>query len=108
MHLWPRSLYWVSRYIERAENVARLINVNNMLMMDLPKGVSAGWEPLVDIIGARKAYLENGGVPFLDADYTVFGQVVEGLEVIDAIAKTATGAGDRPVEDVTMQIRVIN
>ncbi|WP_413692222.1 alpha-E domain-containing protein [Pseudoalteromonas sp. KJ10-2] len=53
------TLYWVSRYIERAENVARLINVNNMLMMDLPKGVSAGWEPLVDIIGARKAYLET-------------------------------------------------
>jgi uncharacterized alpha-E superfamily protein len=53
------TLYWVSRYIERAENVARLINVNNMLMMDLPKGVSTGWEPLVDIIGARKAYLET-------------------------------------------------
>jgi uncharacterized alpha-E superfamily protein len=53
------TLYWVARYIERAENVARLINVNNMLMMDLPKGVSAGWEPLVDIIGARKAYQET-------------------------------------------------
>jgi peptidyl-prolyl cis-trans isomerase B (cyclophilin B) len=56
----------------------------------------------------RKAYLENGGVPFLDADYTVFGQVVEGLEVIDAIANAATDGRDRPVEDVTMQIRVIN
>lgn len=53
------TLYWVSRYIERAENVARLINVNNMLMMDLPKGVSTGWEPLIDIIGARKSYQET-------------------------------------------------
>jgi uncharacterized alpha-E superfamily protein len=53
------TLYWMSRYIERAENVARLINVNNMLMMDLPKGVSTGWEPLVDIIGARESYLET-------------------------------------------------
>ena len=53
------TLYWVSRYIERAENVARLINVNNLLMMDLPKGVSTGWEPLVDIIGAREAYQET-------------------------------------------------
>jgi uncharacterized alpha-E superfamily protein len=53
------TLYWVSRYIERAENVARLINVNNMLMMDLPKGVSTGWEPLIDIIGAREAYQET-------------------------------------------------
>lgn len=53
------TLYWMSRYIERAENVARLINVNNMLMMDLPKGVTTGWEPLIDIIGARKDYQEN-------------------------------------------------
>ncbi|PLT23236.1 alpha-E domain-containing protein [Pseudoalteromonas sp. MelDa3] len=53
------TLYWVSRYIERAENVARLINVNNLLMMDLPKGVCTGWEPLIDIIGVRKAYSEN-------------------------------------------------
>lgn len=53
------TLYWMSRYIERAENVARLINVNNMLMMDLPKGVGTGWEPLIDIIGVREAYQEN-------------------------------------------------
>ncbi|WP_413701008.1 alpha-E domain-containing protein [Psychromonas sp. KJ10-10] len=53
------TLYWMSRYIERAENVARLINVNNMLMMDLPKGVGTGWQPLIDIIGVRKAYEEN-------------------------------------------------
>lgn len=53
------TLYWMSRYIERAENVARLINVNNMLMMDLPKGVCTGWEPLIDIIGVRQAYEEN-------------------------------------------------
>ena len=53
------TLYWVARYVERAENVARLINVNNMLMMDLPKGVCTGWEPLIDIIGARKAYQEK-------------------------------------------------
>jgi len=53
------TLYWVARYVERAENVARLINVNNMLMMDLPKGVCTWWEPLIDIIGARKAYQEN-------------------------------------------------
>jgi len=53
------TLYWMSRYIERAENVARLINVHNMLMMDLPKGVTTGWEPLIDIIGARNDYVET-------------------------------------------------
>ena len=56
----------------------------------------------------RAAYLENGGVPFLDAEYTVFGQVVEGMDVIDKIASAKTLRGDRPVEDVTMKMRVVN
>lgn len=55
----------------------------------------------------RENYLENGGVPFLDQNYTVFGQVIEGLEVIDKIAATQTSSGDRPREDVTMKISLI-
>ncbi|MEM6770013.1 MAG: peptidylprolyl isomerase [Bacteroidota bacterium] len=55
----------------------------------------------------RANYLENGGVPFLDQNYTVFGQVIEGLEVIDKIAATPTGQSDRPLENVTMKISLI-
>ncbi|MBB4078899.1 peptidyl-prolyl cis-trans isomerase B (cyclophilin B) [Lewinella aquimaris] len=55
----------------------------------------------------REAYLQNGGVPFLDQNYTVFGQVIEGLDVIDKIAAVATGAGDRPKEDVSMKISLV-
>ena len=50
------TLYWSARYIERAENVARLVNINNLLLMDLPRGISPGWEPLIDIIGNRSLY----------------------------------------------------
>ena len=50
------TLYWTARYVERAENLARLINVNNLLLMDLPKGFSPGWEPLLDITGNREAF----------------------------------------------------
>ncbi|MCX4026206.1 alpha-E domain-containing protein [Endozoicomonas sp. SM1973] len=50
------TLYWMARYVERAENIARLVNVNNLLLMDLPKGVSPGWEPLIDIIGTRELF----------------------------------------------------
>ena len=55
----------------------------------------------------RKEYLEKGGTPFLDGGYTVFGQVIEGMDVIDQIARQKTRPGDRPVEDVKMTMRVI-
>ena len=55
----------------------------------------------------RKEYLELGGTPFLDQDYTVFGRVIKGLDVIDKIAATKTAPGDRPVKDVKMKMRVI-
>ena len=56
----------------------------------------------------RKKYLELGGTPALDAEYTVFGEVVEGFEVIDKIAVVPRDRADRPNEDVKMKIRMIN
>ncbi len=53
-------------------------------------------------------YEEQGGTPFLDGQYTVFGEVVEGLDVIDKIAAVRTAPGDRPVEDVKFSVKVID
>ena len=55
----------------------------------------------------REAYLEMGGTPFLDREYTVFGRVVEGLDVLDKIAGVQTDGRDRPVQDVAMKIKLI-
>lgn len=55
----------------------------------------------------RKLYKELGGRPDLDNEYTVFGEVVEGLDVIDKIAAVKTAPGDRPVEDVKMKVRIV-
>ena len=55
----------------------------------------------------KKTYTSLGGVPFLDYDYTVFGEVVEGLEVIDKIAKVQKDRFDRPFEDIKMTISII-
>ena len=55
----------------------------------------------------KDAYVNEGGVPFLDYEYTVFGQVIEGLEVIDKIAKVQKDRNDRPVEDVKMTISIV-
>lgn len=55
----------------------------------------------------KDAYVNEGGVPFLDYEYTVFGQVIEGLEVIDKIAKVQKDRYDRPIEDVKMTISIV-
>lgn len=54
------------------------------------------------------AYTSVGGTPHLDGDYTVFGQVIEGLEVIDKIAAVQCAPGDRPLEDVKMKMTVVD
>ena len=53
------NIYWMARYIERAENTARLIMVNTNLLLDLPKGVMPGWRPIIEIIGSEESYLSK-------------------------------------------------
>jgi len=55
----------------------------------------------------KAKYAEVGGTPFLDNQYTAFGEVVEGLDVIDKIGAAQTAPGDRPMQDIKMEIRVI-
>lgn len=55
----------------------------------------------------RIIYKTIGGTPFLDMDYTVFGEVESGMEVIDKIASVQKGNADRPLGDVRMKIEVI-
>ena len=80
----------------------------NMAKLDsLQKSVSAAVEekyknvpPFKYTEEQRKIYKTIGGTPFLDMNYTVFGEVVEGLDVVDKIDAVQTGPGDRPVNDV--------
>lgn len=56
----------------------------------------------------RKIYSAVGGTPFLDQNYTVFGEVIKGLEVIDKIAAVATDPNDRPLKNVRFKVRMLN
>jgi uncharacterized alpha-E superfamily protein len=56
------SMYWMSRYIERAENVARFVDVNLTLMLDLPSDSAQQWQPLVDITGDTMEFVTRYGV----------------------------------------------
>jgi len=55
-----------------------------------------------------KTYTTIGGTPHLDGSYTVFGEVVSGIEVVDKIASVKTDNNNRPIEDIRMFVRVLD
>ena len=55
----------------------------------------------------KEDYRTLGGAAFLDGQYTVFGRIVSGLDIIDKIAEVKKGQGDRPSEDIKMKIETI-
>ena len=80
------NIYWLARYVERAENTARLVRVNSHLVLDTPRGIEPGWEPLVDIAGLRKEFFsverepnERNIVRFLIGDAGNPGSIVSSL-----------------------------
>lgn len=80
------NIYWFGRYIQRAENTARLVSVNAQLLLDLPKKMQFGWQPLIDIVGAQQDFYrvydtqtEANVVRFLLLDMEYGGSVLTSL-----------------------------
>jgi uncharacterized alpha-E superfamily protein len=89
------NLCWFGRYLERAENTARIINVNSNLMLDLPKSISLGWEPIVDILSYRdlfysnhKEAVERNVINFMVADLKNQGSIISALSAARENART--------------------
>jgi peptidylprolyl isomerase/peptidyl-prolyl cis-trans isomerase B (cyclophilin B) len=72
-------------------------------LVALTKAAVAEQGPVRLTDAQREVYKTLGGTPHLDGQYTVFGEVVDGLDVVDKIQQTATGAGDRPKENVIVK-----
>lgn len=64
-------------------------------------------EPIIYTDEQYKIYETIGGTPHLDMDYTVFGEVIEGLDVLDKIAAVEKDKRDRPIEDIKMTIKIV-
>ena len=89
------SIYWLSRYMERAENVARFIDVNLQMMLDLPSGSNQQWQPLVSISGDDALYQAQYAAPsrenvikFLALDFRNPNSVVSCLRAARENART--------------------
>jgi len=88
-------IYWMARYLERAENTARIINVNANLLLDLPRNITPGWQPLIDITGGKKAFKqrrlvgnERNVVRFLTADLKNPSSLLSSLQYARENART--------------------
>ncbi|MDJ0738308.1 MAG: alpha-E domain-containing protein [Gammaproteobacteria bacterium] len=80
------NIYWLARYVERAENTARLVRVNTQLVLDTPSGIKPGWEPLVEITGLHEVFhaverepSERNIVRFLIGDANNPGSILSSL-----------------------------
>lgn len=60
------NIYWMARYVERAENIARLLDVNKKLILDAPSDQPASWAPLIAIMAEEKRFAERYGEPTSD------------------------------------------
>jgi peptidylprolyl isomerase len=89
-----------------ARNQKGLMKLQDELIEEAKKIVAQG-EPFKFTPEQEEAYTTVGGTPFLDNEYTVYGEVVDGFDVVEAIEKVKTNRSDRPNEDITMNISVL-
>ena len=110
-------IYWLSRYVERAENTARIVTVNANLLLDLPKGIAPGWRPLVDITGSNALFEEHYSdygelqvVRFLIGDERNSGSILSALVAarVPLAGEDVGGASGRTVSlDVATGVFVV-
>jgi cyclophilin family peptidyl-prolyl cis-trans isomerase len=108
--------YFNSLAAERKDSIQSLYKANNKagiesLQKELVSLTEAEFAKNPDKGGftaeQKKVYTTLGGTPFLDGDYTVFGEVIEGLDVVEKIQNCQTGNADRPKKDIMMKMKVV-
>jgi uncharacterized alpha-E superfamily protein len=110
------SVYWMARYIERAENVARFISVNLHLQLDLPLTPAHQWQPLIDTSGDAEEFKKRHGeatqanvIQFLTADPTnpnsIFSCVRAARENARSVRETISSSMWEQVNNIYLQMQ---
>lgn len=93
--------------LKTTNNKVALQKLQKSLLAKADEKLAADPELYAMDIEQKLAYKEEGGTPHLDGKYTVFGQVIKGIEIVEAIGKVDTKSDDRPVEDIIMSMSFV-
>lgn len=111
-----KGTYFQKLATERQAEIRKMYQANDQrglqklqeeLIVQMEAYFEANPMPEVFTEEQKKVYATLGGTPFLDNEYTVFGEVVEGLEVVGKIQQVQTASGDRPKVDIKMKMSLI-
>lgn len=94
--------------LRKQNKVKEFREIANKIKQDIAFEWDANTDKIYMPQEKKDAYVQQGGVHHLDKEYTVFGEVTEGFEVIDKIAALPTDGNDRPLTDVKIKVRILN
>jgi uncharacterized alpha-E superfamily protein len=107
------NLYWMARYLERTENLARLVDASASLMLDLPQRLSPGWQPLITITGNQvqyqelsRDYSEKSVVKFIVSEPKNPGSMLSSIARAREIARTVRDILPRDVWECINQLHL--
>jgi peptidylprolyl isomerase len=93
--------------LQRAQNTEGINKIIAEIESKEKEAIAKSMKPMFSE-EQKKIYTTLGGSPHLDGAYTVFGEVIEGLDVIDKIAAVETDKNNRPAKDVAMRVKIID
>lgn len=94
--------------LRKQNKVKEFREIANKIKQDIAFEWDANTDKIYMPQEKKDAYVQQGGVHHLDKEYTVFGEVTEGFEIIDKIAALPTDGNDRPLTDVKIKVRILD
>jgi cyclophilin family peptidyl-prolyl cis-trans isomerase len=99
----------ITEKIAEQKNQSKIDTVS--ISLDVSAAIDSLWEKYPKFKFSekqRKVYTTIGGIPHLDGNYTVFGEVVKGMNIVDELSSVPTGKNDRPIQDIKFSVVVKN
>lgn len=94
--------------LRKQKKITEFREIANKIKQDIAFEWNANTDKLYMSEDKKEAYIHQGGVHHLDKEYTVFGEVIDGFDIIDKIASLTTDGNDRPQIDVKIKVRILN